>query len=692
MSDGVATEQIRETVTSRLSSIGRDMRFRVAVAVVFGLAIIASAGISFTAASRLQSIARQLPALLAQANLTAKDPVAVGLVEKGTIEVDGVLVGDPALAKVMERMFERTGKIERVTEAAGLLVGTESPEWLPGPIAQEPGIAVGGGLIALAVVLFACWSGLAMGLVLVSAASATLFLLVNLTGRQHLALSIGAIPLFLFMFSLVVRLLLVALDGPRPLAAVASGVIREAVRQRIALSFAAIAIIAIPLLPQLIDPALPLRYQVQTYLSRSLDLMYLVCAFLTVFLGCATVAFEIRDRQAWTTLTKPVSRLSWLAGKWLGILALDIAILLTCTVAMYAFLAQMRSRPAQDILDAIAVENEVLVARVGSYPAYRMLTPDELQAAVEETMRSDPNIQADLREGTRTELEVKKSLVRAISEDYLKAQRSIGPNLERSYTFSGLEEHRDSGENLSIRYKFYSGESDPNLVYPVIFVFGEGDRQQWIDSNFVAAQSNIVPVPAACIGDNGTLVVRIQNLRVNPNARQGEPQFLPGGSTVFFDPDGLELLHRVGGFDANLLRAQLVNILKLSFIGMLSVVCAANLSFPVACLIVFTVLAAGSIGPFLATSVAEYRIRTESVVLKGFEAVVKTVAGSVEFSVRAFGDAKSNGPLVEGRLVSWISVARALLLLGFAWSGIALLLGFLAFRRKEIAIYSGQGG
>ena len=99
-----------------------------------------------------------------------------------------------------------------------------------------------------------------------------------------------------------------------------------------------------------------------------------------------------------------------------------------------------------------------------------------------------------------------------------------------------------------------------------------------------------------------------------------------------------------------------------------------------------------SLRPFLATSVDEYRIRTDSSALKAFEAVVKSIAGVTEFTVRAYGDAKANGPLVEGRLISWAQLGRTFGLIGLAWSGIVLFLGFFAFRRKELAIYSGQGG
>jgi len=371
--------------------------------------------------------------------------------------------------------------------------------------------------------------------------------------------------------------------------------------------------------------------------------------------------------------------------------ALNAAILSVCTFAMVAFLAQMRTRPALDAMDSSAVRNEVLVARVGGFPRYEGLPPNELRNAVEEAIRADPNAQADMREGRRSELEIQKTLARAISEQYIKGQRSIGPGQEREYRFEGLSKARESGATMSLRYKFYAGESDPHEVYPVIFIFGEDAGAVWVDRQFIAAQSNVVTVPASAIRPDGVFVLRIANVRFDPDAPESM-QFSPSRATIAFDPDGLELLYKTGDFDGNLLRAQLVNLLKLSFVAMLAVTLSSFLSFPVACLVVFTVFTAGSVAPYLATSIDEYRIRTDSSVVKGFEAVVRTIAGGTEFAVRSFGEARASGPLVEGRLVSWGLVMQTFALLGVAWSGTLLLIGFFVFRRKELAIYSGQGG
>ena len=681
-----------DALRQSLTALGEKRWFRIAVAVVLSAVIGVATIVTYSASARVERFMRAVPPVLRALDLKANDPIAKQLAEKGTLDIGGVKLGDQAFATRFQRMFSDSGKIDQVSEATVMLVRTELPPWLPVSFVDDSRLPLAIGLLAIAVVNFACFTGLAIPLLGVVVTSSVLGLAMLARGRSDLAASLASIPAFLLAFALLVRALMIVLDRATPVFAVASGVVREAMRLRIAVVFAAVAIIAIPLLPQWIDPTSPLRYQVQTFLARSLDAMYLVCAFLTVFFGCATVAFEIRDRQAWMTLTKPVSRLSWLAGKWLGLVVVNAAVLTICTLAMVVFLAQMRARPAIDGYDRAAVRDEVLVARAGGVPVYKYLPPEEIELAVTDSIRSDPNARADIEEGRRTELEVKKTLARAVAEEYLKAQRSVSPGQERAYEFKGLDAAREAKANLTLRYKFYAGESDPNAVYPVIFILGEGADAPWLDRQFVAAQSNVITVPASAISANGTLVIRIASVRFDPNAPPGGQQFYPSNSSIGFDPDGLELLYKVDDFGPNLLRAQIVNLLKLSFVAMLAVTLSSFLSFPVACLVVFTVFSAGSIAPYLATSIDEYRIRTDSGVLKAVESVIRGIASGTEFSVRAFGEARASGPLVEGRLVPWEVVIRTFALIGIAWSGVLLVLGFVVFRRKELAIYSGQGG
>ena len=683
---------LTDSVREMLTALGAKRWFRIAVAVVLSLVVATASVITYRATSQIDALMKGVPELIRDVNLKQNNPVAKQLAEKGTLDYGGLVLGNEAFAARFQGLFNEEGKLEQIGIVTATLVGTKVPDWLPRSFVDAPLLPLGLGVIALAVINFAAFSGLAVPLVGVVLASAALGGIARGFGRIDLSVSLAAIPALLLAFALLVRALLMLLDRASPVFAIAGGVIREAMRLRIAVVFAAVAIVAIPLLPQWIDPSSPLRYQVQTFLSRSLDAMYLVCALLTVFFACATVAFEIRDRQAWMTLTKPVSRISWLTGKWLGLVILNAAILAVCTLAMIAFLAQMRARPSIDMYDRAAVREEVLVARAGGSPLYRELPPAELEAAVKELIAADPNARADIEEGRRTELEVQKTIARVVYEGYLNEQRSIGPGEEESYTFTGLGAARELGAMLTLKYKFYAGESDPHALYPVIFFLGDAPDARWVDKQFVAAQTNIISVPASAIKPDGTLVIRIANLRYMSKAPEGMPPFIPGDSSIGFDPDGLELLYKVDDFGPNLLRAQIVNLLKLSFVAMLAVTLSSFLSFPVACLVVFTIFAAGSLAPYLATSIDQYRIRTDSGFLKAVESVIRGIASGTEFSVRAFGEARASGPLVEGRLVSWEVVVRTFALIGIAWSGVLLVVGSFVFRRKELAIYSGQGG
>ncbi len=682
------TDAVREMLTA----LGAKRWFQIAVAAVLSLVVGAASFVTYSATARIDGLMKGVPELIRDVNLKENNPIARQLAEKGTLDYGQLVLGNEAFAARFQGLFNDEGRLEQIGAVTATLVGTQVPDWLPRSFVDAPQLPLGLGLIALAVINFAAFSGLAVPLVTVVLASTVLAGVTRYLGRVDLSVSLAAIPALLLAFALLIRALLMLLDRASPVLAVAGGVIREAMRLRIAVVFAAVAIIAIPLLPQWIDPSAPLRYQVQTFLSRSLDAMYLVCALLTVFFACATVAFEIRDRQAWMTLTKPVSRISWLTGKWLGIVILNAAILSVCTLAMVVFLAQMRARPSIDIYDRAAVREEVLVARAGGSPVYRELPPNELEAAVKELIAADPNARADIEEGRRTELEVQKTIARVVYEGYLSEQRSIGPGEEESYTFTGLGAARELGAMLTLKYKFYAGESDPHALYPVIFFFGENPDARWVDKQFVAAQTNVISVPAAAIKPDGTLVIRVANLRYMAKAPEGMPPFIPSDTSIGFDPDGMELLYKVDDFGPNLLRAQIVNLLKLSFVAMLAVTLSSFLSFPVACLVVFTIFAAGSLAPYLATSIDQYRIRTDSGFLKAVESVIRGIASGTEFSVRAFGEARASGPLVEGRLVSWEVVVRTFALIGIAWSGVLLVLGAFIFRRKELAIYSGQGG
>ena len=93
----------------------------------------------------------------------------------------------------------------------------------------------------------------------------------------------------------------------------------------------------------------------------------------------------------------------------------------------------------------------------------------------------------------------------------------------------------------------------------------------------------------------------------------------------------------------------------------------------------------GSIGPYLGISLTHYYPTNFA------EQVVAGIAFLVHSLLNRFGEIQPAQMLVEGRVIPWSEVWLEFFWLVVVWAFISLLVGFTAFSRKELAIYSGQG-
>src|SRR5262245_23671165 len=158
-------------------------------------------------------------------------------------------------------------------------------------------------------------------------------------------LAFAGIGLLTFTFVLLSRAALVVLFPANQVLAVAHTVVKEASRRGISLVFIVLLLVALPLLPMALDPDAPLRYRIQTFISLSMGLTFAVAAVMTLFFSCASVAFEIRDRQIWHLMTKPLARLNYLLGKWIGVVMVNLIILAVASVSTFTFIQYLRALP-----------------------------------------------------------------------------------------------------------------------------------------------------------------------------------------------------------------------------------------------------------------------------------------------------------------------------------------------------------
>jgi hypothetical protein len=98
-----------------------------------------------------------------------------------------------------------------------------------------------------------------------------------------------------------------------------------------------------------------------------------------------------------------------------------------------------------------------------------------------------------------------------------------------------------------------------------------------------------------------------------------------------------------------------------------------------------------SLAPFLATSLDNYYVDEKSAwFVRAFHHGVLAIATGVEWALRGFASRSPSDALAQGRVIAVDALAQALAGIGFAWSVIALAIGWVAMRRKEVAVYSGQ--
>ncbi len=706
---------------SLLRSIWRrldDLQHRLATRIVLTVVSVVLVGAVFgtvwwTAADardRFDSVVE----VLREVNREAADPVTTRLIETGEIDVDGRTYGGPRVKAGIDAFFDPTsGELLQIAEISAILIGETIPDWIPAAVIDRPGFISISGLLVLGWLLTAIWTGVFVPVMSATIVTLALAAVPWMRGYTGVVVSITGIGLLVTTFLLLVRLLLLALGviaspSPRPgrhghpgivvqIAAVAQTLVRESLRLRISLAFIVVMLVTLPIIPLWIDPEEPVRYQVQNFLSDGMTLVYVLAACMTVVLACATVSFEIRDRQIWHLATKPLGRIQYLLGKWVGIILLDALLIVIGGASIYGFTQYLGTR-ADDPLAMVELYDEVLTARVGVNPVLDRLDEVQVKELAYTEFQNDPITREKVERGEANEFEVIREIVRRLRQEHLDRQRSVPPggfneNREydaRIYAFPFLGEARRSQRNLTLRYKFHIGRSESTDRYPIVFRFPTSGNE--VQQMIVPEQRQRLLVPAEFIDDDGVLRIQILNGGFSETPSDTTRKFFANGATLIFDADGFEVLWQAATFESNFIRALVVDWIKLAFLGMLGVAAATFLSFPVAILLAFTVFVGGSMTPFISESVNQFRPDPDAIALiRMAQTAIAAVARSVEWLLRPFGEASPNRLVVEGRLVSVNDVLRNLLVIGIFWCGAALTIAWAVFRRRELATYSGHG-
>ncbi len=536
----------------------------------------------------------------------------------------------------------------------------------------------------------------------------------NLPGWPWFIASVGALALSFFVLIELLRLLL---SGPSPITAIARNVVSEALRMKISVVFIVMFLLGLAALPGLLDDSTPLRYRVQSFLQYGTGGTFWVIALLTLFLAVGSVAFEQRDRTIWQTMTKPVAAWQYLFGKWLGVVGIA-AVLLTVTASgVFLFTGYLRNQKAggeeeayvarsQAISeDRLVLETQVLTARVSAKPIIPPMDPADEARAVADLMIRAKQGDAFLIDNE----EARAKMLSTLREDRRAAYFSLRPGESKVYRFTGLKQVRDSNRPMTLRYKVSVGADDPRSTTKVTFIFTNTQpRVQEVP----LGQALTIPVspgsieitraepdrdgrtPADFVPD-GVLDIQITNgdlFQAMNTSQATDPAIRDSWmnkESMSIPPDGLEISFPVGGYESNFVRVMIVLWLKLAFLAMVGVVCSTYLSFSVASLMAFgTFLLAESAG-FLSTSLEYFDGADAKGNIDYFRTAIRAIAVPLATAFKNYADLKPTANLVDGRMVDWITVAIAAVVLG-ALTAILYAIGVTIFRKRELATYSGQ--
>ena len=96
---------------------------------------------------------------------------------------------------------------------------------------------------------------------------------------------------------------------------------------KIAVVFIILLLILLPVLGVSTTGDETLKGRLQTFISYGLSLTSFLLCLLTIAISIYTVTNDIKEKQIFTVITKPIRRFEFLTGKLLGVILLDIILL-----------------------------------------------------------------------------------------------------------------------------------------------------------------------------------------------------------------------------------------------------------------------------------------------------------------------------------------------------------------------------
>jgi hypothetical protein len=449
----------------------------------------------------------------------------------------------------------------------------------------------------------------------------------------------------------------------RSIWAVATNTIRQALRMKIAAAFIILLLVLLPVMGASMTGDNTIKGRLQTFVSYGLSLTSILLCLLTLIVSIYSITSDLKQRQIYTVITKPIRRFQFLLGKLLGVVLLDAALLILFSVIIYSIAVFMPRFYKATTSELAQVNNEFFTARAGLAPPQLDVSKEvhEVYNKLKETGQLPENM-------TYNEIIAQITSVKKLEK------RAVPPGHILPMEFTGIKP-LDPNESLFIRFKYDVAVAPPDSQivgrwivgdYQYILYGKQTDTPIYdeIHKNSIRTIHEI-EVPASVVPASGRLCVAFANH--------------PSNNTVVIFPleDGLEVLYKADTFGANFIRASLLILFRLFFLACLGILAASFLSFPVAilfCLVIF------------------FTAMFSNFVIESFNFLGQNLSGVYSYTIKPvihllpqFDKFNPTKFLVPARLLSWISVARAAGLMVGIKSLLLLFIALIIFSFKEIA-------
>jgi len=449
----------------------------------------------------------------------------------------------------------------------------------------------------------------------------------------------------------------------RSIWAVATNTIRQALRMKIAAAFITVLLVCLPVMGVSMTGDGTLKGRLQTFVSYGLSLTSILLCLLTIIVSAYSLTSDIKQRQIYTVITKPIRRFQLLLGKLLGVILLDVALLTLFSVIIYSITIYMPNLYGATKDELAEVDNQFYTARAS-------ITPPELDVSkeVEEVYNRLKEADQLPEDMSYSEIIAQLTSVRKLEK------RAVAPGYILPLEFTGIKP-LDPNESLFIKFKYETSVNPPDSQIIGRWVAGDYRYIRYGEQSDTPIYDEVhkhsirtfheIEVPARVVPADGHLSIAFLNHPLN--------------NTVVIFPleDGLEVLYKADSFSGNFVRAVLLILFRLVFLACLGILAASFLSFPVAILFCLVIFFTATFSSFVIESFDFLGGNLSSVYSYTIRPVIQLLPQFDKFNPTKF--------LVPARLLSWSLLAKAAGLMVCIKAPLLLLIGLLIFRFREIA-------